>query len=69
MSIPGIGFTIGAVLIAKIGNISQFSSPKQLVHWAGLAPAVYESAGKPLMAISPSVAQNTFERLSSKRPM
>jgi len=46
MSIPGIGFTIGAVLIAEIGDINQFSNPKQLVSWAGLAPAVYESAGK-----------------------
>jgi transposase len=68
MSIPGIGFTIGAVLIAEIGDISQLSSPKQLVSWARLAPAVHESAGKPIMGISPSAAQNTSERLSSERP-
>ena len=46
MSIPGIGFTLGSVLIAEIGDISQFHSPKQLISWPGLAPAVYESAGK-----------------------
>lgn len=46
MSIPGIGLTIGSVLIAEIGAISQFATPKHLVSWAGLAPAVYESAGQ-----------------------
>ncbi|SCL75809.1 Transposase IS116/IS110/IS902 family protein [Methanoculleus chikugoensis] len=45
-SVPGIGFRVGAVILAEIGDISQFASPKQLVIWAGLAPAVYESAGK-----------------------
>ncbi len=46
MSIPGVGFTIGSSILAEIGDISQFESPKHLVSWAGLAPAVYESAGK-----------------------
>lgn len=43
---PGIGFTIGSAILAEIEDISQFGSPKQLVSWAGLAPAVYESAGR-----------------------
>lgn len=46
VSVPGIGFTIGSSILAEIGNISPFDSSKQLVSWAGLAPAVYESAGK-----------------------
>lgn len=46
VSIPGIGFTICSSILAEIGDISQFKSPKQLVSWAGLAPTVYESAGK-----------------------
>jgi len=46
VSVPGIGFTIGSSILAEIGNISQFDSSKQLVSWAGLAPAVYELAGK-----------------------
>jgi len=46
VSIPGIGFTIGSSVLAEIGNIGQFDNPKQLVSWAGLSPAVYESAGK-----------------------
>lgn len=46
VSIPGIGFTIGSSILAEIGNIHQFECPKKLVSWAGLSPAVYESAGK-----------------------
>jgi transposase len=46
MSIPGIGFTIAAAAIAEIGDIKVFPSPKNLVSWSGLAPAVNESAGK-----------------------
>lgn len=45
-SVPGVGFKIGSVILAEIGDISQFIGPKQLVSWAGLTPAVYESAGK-----------------------
>jgi len=45
-SVPGIGFTVGAVILAEIGDISQFDGPKNLVSWAGLAPTVYESARK-----------------------
>lgn len=45
MSVPGIGFTLGSAILAEIGDTSQFSSPKHLVSWAGLAPAASESAG------------------------
>lgn len=46
MSIPGVGFTTAAAIVAEIGNIDVFSKPKQLVCWSGLAPSVNESAGK-----------------------
>ena len=46
MSIPGIGFTTAAGVLAEIGNITVFPKPKSLVSWSGLAPAVNESAGK-----------------------
>ena len=46
VSIPGIGFTIGSSILAEIGDVNQFDNPKRLVSWAGLSPAVYESAGK-----------------------
>lgn len=46
MSIPGVGFTTAAAVMAEIGNINEFSKPKKLVGWSGLAPAINESAGK-----------------------
>ena len=46
MSIPGVGFTTAAAVMAEIGNIDEFSKPKKLVGWSGLAPAINESAGK-----------------------
>ena len=46
MSIPGVGFTTAAALMAEIGNIDVFSKPKKLVGWSGLAPSINESAGK-----------------------
>ena len=45
-SIPGVGFTTAAAIMAEIGNIEEFSKPKELVCWSGLAPAINESAGK-----------------------
>ena len=46
MSIPGVGFTTAAAIVAEIGNIDVFSKPKKLVGWSGLAPSINESAGK-----------------------
>lgn len=42
-SIPGIGKTAAAQLIASIGDIGRFSSPKQLVAYIGVDPRVKES--------------------------
>jgi len=41
--IPGIGTFGAAMLLAEIGEIDRFSSPKQLVAYAGIAPGLYES--------------------------
>jgi transposase len=46
MSIPGIGFTAAVIILAEIGDFKDFDKPKQLAAWAGLAPAVYQSADK-----------------------
>lgn len=42
-SIPGIGVTMGATILAEIGNIHKFNSPEKLQAFAGLAPMLYES--------------------------
>ena len=46
MSIPGIGFTAAVIILAEIGDFNDFDKPEQLAAWAGLAPAVYQSADK-----------------------
>lgn len=42
-TIPGIGYTLGATIIAEVGNISRFSSPAKLLAFAGLEPSIYQS--------------------------
>lgn len=43
MQLPGIGKFGAAMLLAEIGNIHRFPSPKQLVGYAGVNPGLYES--------------------------
>jgi len=43
LSIPGIGYVLGAIIISEIGNIVNFSSPAKLQAFAGLDPSVYQS--------------------------
>lgn len=42
-SIPGVGTITGAMILSEIGDINNFSSPNQLLAYAGLDPSVYES--------------------------
>lgn len=43
LSIPGISYTLGAIIVAEIGDISRFSSPAKLLAFAGLEPSIYQS--------------------------
>ncbi len=43
LSIPGIGMTMGAMIIAEIGDFSAFSSPDKILAFAGLSPSTYQS--------------------------
>jgi transposase len=42
-TIPGIGDVLGASILAEIGDISRFSSPKKLVAYAGLDSSIHAS--------------------------
>ena len=42
-TIPGIGNVLGAVILAEIGHIKNFSSPAKLLSFAGCEPSIYES--------------------------
>jgi transposase len=46
MGFTGIDYYSAMLLLAEIGDIKRFSSPKKLVAYAGLAPGMRSSAGK-----------------------
>lgn len=43
LTIPGISYTLGSIIIAEIGDISNFSNPAKLLAFAGLEPSTYQS--------------------------
>ena len=43
MTIPGIGFINGGMILDEIGDIHRFSEPKKLLAFAGLDPSVHQS--------------------------
>ena len=45
-SVPGVGSRSAAAILAEIGDAKRFSNGKQIAAWTGLAPSVYQSAGK-----------------------
>ncbi len=42
-TIPGIGANLGAMILAEIGDFSNFSSPDKILAYAGLSPSTYQS--------------------------
>jgi transposase len=47
MSIPGVGAGVAVTLMAAIGDISRFDSPRALVAYLGLDPKVRQSGDEP----------------------
>ena len=43
MTIPGIGYINGGMILGEIGDIHRFSNPNKLLAFAGLDPSVYQS--------------------------
>lgn len=43
LSIPGINYRMGAMIIAEIGDFSRFDSPDKILAYAGLSPSIYQS--------------------------
>ena len=44
-TIPGVGATLGAIIVAEAGDIRRFDDPDQFAAYAGLVPATWESGG------------------------
>ena len=43
LSIPGMGVNSAAVILAEIGDFSNFSSPDKILAYAGCSPSTYQS--------------------------
>lgn len=43
ISIPGISYGLGSIILAEIGDIENFESPARLLAFAGLEPSVHQS--------------------------
>ena len=42
-TIPGMGFRMGAMILAEIGDFSRFNSPDKILAYAGMSPSTYQS--------------------------
>ena len=42
-TIPGIGVRMGAMILAEVGDFSNFDSPDKILAYAGLSPSTYQS--------------------------
>ena len=43
LSIPGINYRMGAMIVAEIGDFNRFDSPDKILAYAGLSPSTYQS--------------------------
>ena len=43
LSIPGISYRMGAMIIAEVGDFDRFNSPDKLLAFAGMSPSTYQS--------------------------
>jgi len=43
LTIPGISYRMGAMILAEVGDFSRFDSPDKILAYAGLSPSTYQS--------------------------
>jgi transposase len=43
LTIPGIRYAMGSMIVAEIGDFSRFDSPDKLLAYAGMSPSIYQS--------------------------
>lgn len=43
LTIPGISYNLGSVILSEIGDIKHFANPSKLLAFAGLEPSTYQS--------------------------
>lgn len=62
LTIPGISYVTGAIILGEIGDVSLFKSPYQLLAFAGLDPCVYQSGKYNASSISVSKRGSSYLR-------
>ena len=43
LTIPGVSYRMGAMILAEIGDFSRFDSPDKILAYAGMSPSTYQS--------------------------
>ena len=43
LTIPGISYRMGAMILAEIGDFNRFDSPDKILAYAGMSPSTYQS--------------------------
>jgi len=43
LSVPGIGYNLGAMILAEVGDFSLFGSSDKVLAYAGCSPSTYQS--------------------------
>ncbi|WP_320928358.1 IS110 family transposase [Hungatella sp.] len=43
LSIPGISYRMGAMILAEVGDFNRFDSPDKILAYAGMSPSTYQS--------------------------
>lgn len=67
LSIPGVGYTLGAMIISEIADIKRFSNPSKLLAFAGLDPVVKQSGNFQADSMKISKRGSTYLRYAIYR--
>lgn len=67
LTIPGVGYTLGAMIISEIADIKRFSNPSKLLAFAGLDPVVKQSGNFQADSMKISKRGSTYLRYAIYR--
>ena len=67
LTIPGIGYILGAIIISEIGDIKRFSNPSKLLAFAGLDPITKQSGNFQADTMKISKRGSTYLRFAIYR--
>ena len=67
LTIPGVGYILGAMIISEICDIKRFSNPSKLLAFAGLDPVVKQSGNFQASSMKISKRGSTYLRYAIYR--